>query len=1372
MKNRLTNYLFVLIVILLTGRIINAQSIPQQTVPVNGSTWETTTPNLSWLLYNNNSQVNFSVQVSLSQNNFSNPYLVVNAAATAGGVGSYSIPSGLLAVGVTYYWRIGYNGNYSTVWSFTPSTGSSGPTPIVILPTSLISPQDSTINVSLSPTFNWNSVNGATNYQIQISTNANFSNIVTDASNITTTTYSAAGFSFGGAYYWRVRALNNIGASNWSNSFIFFTQPPLPSAPTLLQPADGSANLLNSINFSWSHSQYDSVYTIQLSIDPDFNSIADSIHTTQNSAAIGGLIYNQTYFWRVNSTNFTGTGNWSSVFSFKTKPQPPFAPTLLFPVNPTVGPVNYAFMWSKGANSSGVNKFQFQISKSQSFSSNVISYNKVLDTTLFVSGLSPQTQYYWRVKAYSPADSSDWSATFNYATLGGQKTIYVDVNNGSDFAFNNIPAGDGSLLKPYKTINKALTQLGFSFGDTIRVANGIYPEILNINFPVIIIGSGNTQVAAINIGYNVGPPNPTYSVVIKNIEATFLPGIINPGSYPSSGINIQSFNNIWLDNVKVSNFNLGSMGIASLFVMYSNNLTVTNSDFSNNVHGILIFGSSNVTLTNVTANSNPTVNLGTLSPPVFGMYVDNTRNINFTDLTFDSNDIGLGLKNVNNGTITNLTITNSSWFNVTTQNSGALLIGSCSSLTFNGGRINQNKCEAVIVDPSNFSLNIMGVPLQVPVYPNQNSLSNSTDNLKFTGNYEFKNNTGGIFFASPGFSIYSSVTNSPLFDGSFVFSGNSFVGSGYWMGSDICITGRVNDLNVKGAQFINSVPYPSPNYIGPPTFSPATPKAIYITNFNDVGLTPIGSQPNGLIFNNCVFDQSVGGINSAIANLSPYNVNARSNDFAYASSQFDIESLIYDSLDTQFQPIKSGRVDYTGSVFGSKLPPTISIGSLPKSFRGASYYLPVNIVTKGNSYNVLQGKFSYDASKLHYNGYLSNASGLINQKQWTTLSVIDTVIHNVTPPDSGFIQFYAFGNAPIDSNGTLFKLNMQILPNAATPGSPGFTIIGSVNSNFLGNNQPVFVYNQSLINYYDPNGIVQAKGDVNLDGVVNMDDFMALLYHLLGTQIITDPTALANADFNSDSQVNQTDLNELFLFLNPSANIVSPAIVVGNISMPNISITQNSSVVIPVSIQNAKNVNSLEVILHYDPLKIKFQSFANNLKLADQYIHGFETEPGTAVYVVQSPHLIDGLFNPGSVTLRFENSNIPIGATVTSQYRLNGQELKDGPTFAFGNNGITAVETPKEIPTEFKLAQNYPNPFNPSTVINYSLPKNSLVTIKIYNLLGQEVKTLVSHEMSAGNYSVEWNGESNTGSRVASGIYIYRITAGAFTSSKKMIMLK
>ena len=94
------------------------------------------------------------------------------------------------------------------------------------------------------------------------------------------------------------------------------------------------------------------------------------------------------------------------------------------------------------------------------------------------------------------------------------------------------------------------------------------------------------------------------------------------------------------------------------------------------------------------------------------------------------------------------------------------------------------------------------------------------------------------------------------------------------------------------------------------------------------------------------------------------------------------------------------------------------------------------------------------------------------------------------------------------------------------------------------------------------------------------------------------------------------------------------------------------------------------------------------------------------------------------------------------------------------------------IPTAYYLSQNYPNPFNPMTKLNYNLPLRSKVNISIYNVLGQEVKTLVNEVKEYGYHSVSWNGNDNKGREMSSGVYFARITSQSFIKTRKMLLVK
>jgi len=115
--------------------------------------------------------------------------------------------------------------------------------------------------------------------------------------------------------------------------------------------------------------------------------------------------------------------------------------------------------------------------------------------------------------------------------------------------------------------------------------------------------------------------------------------------------------------------------------------------------------------------------------------------------------------------------------------------------------------------------------------------------------------------------------------------------------------------------------------------------------------------------------------------------------------------------------------------------------------------------------------------------------------------------------------------------------------------------------------------------------------------------------------------------------------------------------------------------------------------------------------------------------------------------------------------------IVDGEIF-YAHLITTSTEDREQLPDQYKLYSNYPNPFNPQTTIRYDLPKTSEVTLTIYNSLGQEVTTLVNATQDAGSYTVIWDGVSDLGRQVSSGVYFYRIDAGEYRQVRKMVLVR
>jgi len=134
------------------------------------------------------------------------------------------------------------------------------------------------------------------------------------------------------------------------------------------------------------------------------------------------------------------------------------------------------------------------------------------------------------------------------------------------------------------------------------------------------------------------------------------------------------------------------------------------------------------------------------------------------------------------------------------------------------------------------------------------------------------------------------------------------------------------------------------------------------------------------------------------------------------------------------------------------------------------------------------------------------------------------------------------------------------------------------------------------------------------------------------------------------------------------------------------------------------------------------------------------------------------------------------GETILIRFRLFSDTYVYGWGWTIDNvniQGKTSVESDDLLPEVFSLSQNYPNPFNPSTTINYTLPIALRVSLKIYNIMGQEVRSLKhDKKQQAGFYSVIWDGRDHTGSLLPSGVYFYKIEAGEYIKIRKLTLLK
>jgi hypothetical protein len=171
------------------------------------------------------------------------------------------------------------------------------------------------------------------------------------------------------------------------------------------------------------------------------------------------------------------------------------------------------------------------------------------------------------------------------------------------------------------------------------------------------------------------------------------------------------------------------------------------------------------------------------------------------------------------------------------------------------------------------------------------------------------------------------------------------------------------------------------------------------------------------------------------------------------------------------------------------------------------------------------------------------------------------------------------------------------------------------------------------------------------------------------------------------------------------------------------------------------------------------------------YVNGMETASNNLFInntYVAGRDLAIGVNVSGDGVAPYVGPNVGYFIGTLDEIRIYNRALTNEEIDSLYNEGTTSVELIGAVlPVDFKLGQNYPNPFNPSTTITFSIPEATFVTIKIFNSLGEEVETLIARELILGNYKYDWNAAN-----LPSGIYFYKLQAGDFVQTKKMILVR
>ncbi len=378
---------------------------------------------------------------------------------------TYQVPS----LNEEYYWRVSAtftpcSSTWSDVWVFRT----------VLQAPNLLSPANHAINQPVQLLCQWEAVPAAANYEFNLSTMANFSSILRGTNTSSTNYLLTEALDPNTKYYWRVRAKNSEGTSDWSLVWDFTTVKQGPGVPSLIYPPSGAEQIPTAVTLKWQSSVFADRFHLQVGtvvvedtiiLGPlyDINTLTSTTYT------LNGLDNFRTYYWHVSAINDSGETKYSSTWHFRVIDVPPLAPNLQAPVN------NYAswdtsgtLYWNPAASNSTV-EYQLQVATSASFTVDSIVKEdlSIYDTRLDIDGLDRLIDYYWRVKGTNEAGSGPWSDVWKFTT-GPNSVDELVWKQYEISAFPN-PASESSIIHfNLPSDNHVTIKIANSFGAELQ----------------------------------------------------------------------------------------------------------------------------------------------------------------------------------------------------------------------------------------------------------------------------------------------------------------------------------------------------------------------------------------------------------------------------------------------------------------------------------------------------------------------------------------------------------------------------------------------------------------------------------------------------------------------------------------------------------------------------------------------------------------------------------------------------------------------------------------------------------------------------------------------------------------------------------------
>lgn len=370
-----------------------------------------------------------------------------------------------------FFWRVNAtNGDGTSDWSTVRSFTTIIAAPAVPV---LSTPADAAVQAPINQRVAWGAAARAASYAVQVATDDAFSALVVDETGVTDLFWDNAGLTNMEDYYWRAKATNAGGSSDWSAARTFRT---IVAAPTLLLPADGELSEPDPAEFSWTEPDGATEYHFQLATDAMFTAIVHEDYGLAVAAAIvAGLDHDTEHFWRVKANSADGWGAWSGTFDFITVVETPAG---FVPANHATWVSNpVTFSWDAVP---GAITYQIQVASDSGFVSIIWDDATLTDPEYEATGFTANTPYYWRVRATDGDGPSPWSPVQVFISKPAAATTPRRIE------MNFIPAlnGDGELNADEMNVTGTSQRLALNKGSGdagLTVMNKSATEIVYVN---------------------------------------------------------------------------------------------------------------------------------------------------------------------------------------------------------------------------------------------------------------------------------------------------------------------------------------------------------------------------------------------------------------------------------------------------------------------------------------------------------------------------------------------------------------------------------------------------------------------------------------------------------------------------------------------------------------------------------------------------------------------------------------------------------------------------------------------------------------------------------------------------------------------------